>query len=195
MNAFCKRSITCVRNQSSWHWWAATGLLCVWHSLDHLLIDDTQLTNGQHACVLVFAPMAVIFEHTLWLSICFLCRSILNDFMLYITLDAENHRLRVKIAAKQSTTATANVNVSVVPRWPFIEILHGESPYINYGCPYTRHCLCPHTWALTEHTRTNIQSVHVYMLFMLLGRFLRNGPDFRQHQLFRLTGPAAAELG
>ena len=95
MNALCKRSVMCVRNRSSWHWWAATDLLCVWHSLDHLLIDGTQLTNGQHACVLVFAPVADIFEHTLWLSICFLCRSILNDFMLHITLDAENHRLRV----------------------------------------------------------------------------------------------------
>ena len=51
--------------------------------------------------------------------------------------------------------------------WPFIEILHGESSYINYGCPYIRHCLCQHTrtqdtYMLIEHTQTNIQTVHVY---------------------------------
>jgi len=40
----------------------------------------TQLTNGQHTCVLVFLPIADIFEHTSWLSICFLCRPILNEF-------------------------------------------------------------------------------------------------------------------
>ena len=53
MNAFTKHSVTCVWNQSSWHWWAATGLLCVWHSLEHLLIDDAvdQWPAHLRACV------------------------------------------------------------------------------------------------------------------------------------------------
>ena len=53
MNALCKHLATCARNQSSWHWWAAAGLLCVWHSLEQSLIDDAvdQWPARLRACV------------------------------------------------------------------------------------------------------------------------------------------------
>ena len=66
----------------------------------------------------------------------------------------------VKIVAKQSATA----NVPIVDCFAtmltpvlnclatirrFMEILHGEPSYINYGCLYTRYCNCSHTWILT----------------------------------------------
>ena len=42
---------------------------CVWYSLEQSLIDNAvdqwPVRKGQHAYVLVFVPMAVIFEHTL----------------------------------------------------------------------------------------------------------------------------------
>jgi len=79
MNAPCKDSAKCVRNQSSWNWWAATGLLCVWQSLEQSLIDDAADQWPASLCAWVHAN-GRHFEHTLWLSMYFLCRPICNEF-------------------------------------------------------------------------------------------------------------------
>jgi len=50
----------------------------------------TQLTNGQHACVLLFVPVIDIFEHTLWLSV-FVCTW---WTLFHTTLDAVGNNLK-----------------------------------------------------------------------------------------------------
>jgi len=65
---------TCDVNMTScsWHLWACSHVCCMcgddWSSRWLM----TQLTNGQHACTLVFMPCGH-FEHTFWLSVYFLC--------------------------------------------------------------------------------------------------------------------------
>ena len=92
MNALCKHWARCVRNQSSWDWWAARSQLCACGIARSSRWLTTQLTNGMarlRACVRANGGH---FEHTLWQPICFLCMYLMNC-MLHITLDAENHRL------------------------------------------------------------------------------------------------------
>ena len=62
--------------------------------MEQSLIDDA-LTNGKHACMLVFVPMAHILNIPSDNQFVFSVNLYLMNFVLHITLDAENHRLRV----------------------------------------------------------------------------------------------------
>ena len=74
----------------SWHWWAATASAACVARLG-AVADWWQLTNGQHACVLVFVPMVDILRIPCGLSVCF-CQfvfSVLDElYVSHTTLDA-----------------------------------------------------------------------------------------------------------
>jgi len=74
----------------------------------------TQLTNGQHACVLVFLPVVDIFTHTLWLSICFLC----TWWTLFHTmLDALGIIMRVHYKSMKCDVSFSQGRISSLFRW------------------------------------------------------------------------------
>ena len=101
INVLCKLSATCVRNhETRVHVTDELRqcLLHVQHGLEQSLIDKGVDQYRQHACVLVFVPVADTFEHTFILPCDYRFFSLglyLMNLMLHITLDAENHRLIV----------------------------------------------------------------------------------------------------
>jgi len=97
-------SPTCAWDQSSWHWWAATASgACVAR-----LGAVTQLTNGQHDCVLIVRTNGRHSEHALRLSI-FLCTW---WTLFHITLDAASHIVRVHYKSVKCNVLLSQGSVS-----------------------------------------------------------------------------------
>jgi len=76
----------------------------------------TQLTNGQHACVLVFVPVVDILNTPceLWQSICFFLY--LMNFMFHPTLDAVGNILRVHYKSMKCDVSFSRFSVSTLFR-------------------------------------------------------------------------------
>jgi len=77
----------------------------------------TQLTNGQHACVLVFVPMVDILNvgPTVFLSLSLFSLYLMN-FMFDITLDAVGNILRVHYKSLKCGVSFSRGNVSMLFR-------------------------------------------------------------------------------
>ena len=76
----------------------------------------TQLTNGEHACVLVFVPMVDIFNMPCDCQFVFFVPYLMN-FMLHTTLDAVGNILRVHYRSMKCEVSFSQDSVSTLFRW------------------------------------------------------------------------------
>jgi len=93
--------------------WAATASL--WHDLEQwLIILMTQLTSGQHACLLAFVPMTDILDIPLTINLFSLY---LMNFMFRTTLDAAVLILRAHYKSSKCYVSFSQGRVSTLLRW------------------------------------------------------------------------------
>ena len=84
----------------------------------------TQLSNGQHACVLVFVPMVDI----LWLVIFNLFSLYLMNFMFHTMLDAVGNILRLHYKSMKCDVSFSQDSISTLFRWG--EVVNTFSMYV-----------------------------------------------------------------
>jgi len=99
----------------SWHWWALSCCVCCmcgenWSSRWLM----TQLTNGQHACMLVFMPMVDILTYLVTVSLFSLY---LMNFMFHTTLHAVSNILRVHCKSTKCDVSFSQGSVSTLFWW------------------------------------------------------------------------------
>ena len=100
----------------SWHWWAGS-VCCMCGEACSSRWLMTKLTNGQHACVLVFMPMVDILNIILWLSVCFLRTWWTLCFTPRLMQQVAGNILRVHYKSMKCDVSFSQGSVSTLFRW------------------------------------------------------------------------------
>ena len=110
-----RKTVVCVCVSLSWHWWVSCDSVCcmcgeAWSSRWLM----TQLTNGQHACMLMFVQVVDILNMPCNCQFVF---SVLDELLFHTTLDAVGNILRVHYKSMKYDVSFSQGRVNTLFRW------------------------------------------------------------------------------